>query len=92
MGQVWQAVDQILDRSVAVKLLHDEYAQDRGFVSRFRAEAHHAAAVSHPGIATVYDYGEAAMGDGAAPIPFLVMELVDGQPLSALLARQGAWG
>jgi hypothetical protein len=44
---------------VAVKLLHDEYAQDRGFVSRFRAEAHHAAAVCHPGIATVYDYGTA---------------------------------
>jgi eukaryotic-like serine/threonine-protein kinase len=37
MGQVWQAVDQVLDRPVAVKLLRDEYAQDRGFISRFRA-------------------------------------------------------
>ena len=92
MGQVWQAVDQRLDRPVAVKLLHDEYAQDRGFVGRLRTEAHHAAAVSHPGIASVYDYGQAATGDGVPPVPFLVMELVDGEPLSALLAREGCLG
>jgi serine/threonine-protein kinase len=92
MGQVWQAVDQLLDRPVAVKLLRDEYAQDHSFLSRFRAEAHHAAAVSHPGIAAVFDYGEAETADGAHPIPFLVMELVDGEPLSALLAREGRLG
>ncbi|HEU4396254.1 MAG TPA: protein kinase [Actinomycetota bacterium] len=92
MGQVWQAVDQRLDRPVAVKLLHDEYARDRWFVGRFRTEAHHAAAVSHPGIASVYDYGQAATCDGAPPVPFLVMELVDGEPLSALLAREGCLG
>jgi eukaryotic-like serine/threonine-protein kinase len=92
MGQVWQAVDQVLDRPVAVKLLRDEYAQDRGFISRFRAEAHHAAAVSHPGIASVFDYGEATSNDEAAPTAFLVMELVDGEPLSALLARERRLG
>jgi eukaryotic-like serine/threonine-protein kinase len=92
MGQVWQAVDQVLDRPVAVKLLRDEYAQDRGFISRFRAEAHHAAAVSHPGIASVFDYGEAKRADRAEPTAFLVMELVDGEPLSALLARERRLG
>jgi eukaryotic-like serine/threonine-protein kinase len=92
MGQVWQAVDEILDRSVAVKLIHDEYASDRVFVSRFRAEARHAAAVSHPGIARVLDYGEDTTADGAGSTAFLVMELVDGEPLSALLAQQGRLG
>src|SRR5215211_6818606 len=92
MGQVWQAVDEILDRSVAVKLVHDEYASDRVFVSRFRAEARHAAAVSHPGIARVLDYGEDTTADGARSTAFLVMELVDGEPLSALLAQQGRLG
>jgi hypothetical protein len=67
MGQVWQAVDQVLDRPVAVKLLRDEYAQDRSFISRFRAEAHHAAAVCRPGIASAFDYGQATTSDGAAP-------------------------
>jgi serine/threonine protein kinase len=92
MGQVWQAVDEILDRPVAVKLVRDEYASDRVFVSRFRAEARHAAAVSHPGIARVLDYGEDTTADGARSTAFLVMELVDGEPLSALLARQGRLG
>jgi serine/threonine protein kinase len=49
MGQVWQAVDEVLDRPVAVKLLRDEYTQDPSFVRRFRAEARSAAAVTHPG-------------------------------------------
>jgi eukaryotic-like serine/threonine-protein kinase len=87
MGQVWQAVDEVLGRPVAVKLLRDEYAQDPSFVRRFRAEARSAAAVTHPGIASVFDYGEVRTTDGTAPTPFLVMELVAGEPLSALLAR-----
>jgi serine/threonine-protein kinase len=92
MGQVWQAVDEVLGRPVAVKLLRDEYAQDRSFINRFRTEAHHAAAVSHPGIASVFDYGEANRAERAEPTAFLVMELVDGEPLSALLAREGRLG
>jgi eukaryotic-like serine/threonine-protein kinase len=89
MGQVWQAVDEVLGRPVAVKLLRDEYAQDPSFVGRFRAEARYAAAVAHPGIASVFDYGEVRTAEGAEPTPFLVMELVAGEPLSALLAREG---
>jgi eukaryotic-like serine/threonine-protein kinase len=92
MGQVWQAVDEVLDRPVAVKLLRDEYAHDPCFVRRLRAEARHGAAVTHPGVASVFDYGEVRTADGTAPTPFLVMELVDGEPLSWLLAREGRLG
>jgi eukaryotic-like serine/threonine-protein kinase len=92
MGQVWQAVDEVLDRPVAVKLLRDEYAHDASFVRRLRAEARYGAAVTHPGVASVFDYGEVRTTDGAAPTPFLVMELVAGEPLSWLLAREGRLG
>ena len=50
MGDVWRAVDLVLDRPVAVKLLRAEYAQDAETVARFRAEARHAANLSHPSI------------------------------------------
>jgi serine/threonine-protein kinase len=83
MGEVWAARDVVLDREVAVKLLRREYADDAGFVERFRNEARHAASLSHPGIASVYDYGEI---DGSA---YLVMELVPGEPLSVILAQRG---
>src|SRR5829696_608992 len=92
MGQVWEAVDEVLDRPVAVKLLRDEYAHDPCFVRRLRAEARYGAAVTHPGIASVFDYGEVRTTDGTAPTPFLVMELVAGEPLSWLLAREGRLG
>ena len=82
MGEVWRAADLVLDRPVAVKLLPAGYAQHAETLARFRAEARHAAAVSHPGIAQVYDYGDASDGQP----PFLVMELVDGRPLTQLLA------
>src|SRR4029450_9276858 len=75
-------------RPVAVKLLRDEYAQDPSFVRRLRAEARYAAAVTHPGGASIFDYGEVTTY-GAQPTAFLVMELIDGEPLSALLAREG---
>ncbi len=83
MGEVWRAEDQLLGRSVAVKVLRPEYADDADFLTRFRAEARHTAGLSHPGIAGVFDYGE--VGDTS----YLVMELVDGEPLSDLLAREG---
>jgi serine/threonine protein kinase len=81
MGEVWQATDQVIGRTVALKILKDEYMGDPGFLERFRAEARHAALVNHEGIANVFDYGEE---DGSA---FLVMELVPGEPLSAILDR-----
>jgi serine/threonine-protein kinase len=89
MGQVWRANDEILGRAVAVKLLRGEYASDPEFVDRFRAEARRTAALSHPGIASVFDYGETGDPDAEGTIAYLVMELVEGEPLSALLAREG---
>ncbi|MHB1597117.1 MAG: serine/threonine-protein kinase, partial [Streptosporangiaceae bacterium] len=80
MGEVWAGRDTVLDREVAVKLLRAEYAEHGETLARFRDEARHAAAVVHPGIAQVYDYGE-------DPQPFLVMELVHGPSLAAVLAR-----
>lgn len=86
MGKVWAAHDTVLDREVAVKVLKDEYADDRHFRDRFAAEARHAARLQHPNVAAVLDYGELPTSDEhPTPRPFLVMELVDGDPLSALL-------
>ncbi len=87
MGEVWRAVDQVLGRDVAVKVLKPEYTSDPGFLDRFRAEARHTAALAHPNIAAVYDYGETT--DGGRESAYLVMELVPGEPLSDELARQG---
>jgi serine/threonine-protein kinase len=86
MGEVWRASDTVLGRQVAVKLLKSEYADNATFRSRFETEARHAASLHHPGVAAVYDFGEAQPGDvSGVARPYLVMELVDGQPLSALL-------
>ena len=91
MGQVWRAHDRLLGRPVAVKVLRSEYTGDPLFRARFRAEAHHAAGLSHPNIAAVYDYGEEDALDGSGEcLAYLVMELVEGESLSAVLARTGA--
>ena len=82
MGEVWQATDLVIGRTVAIKILKDEYLGDPGFLERFRAEARHAALVNHEGIANVFDYGEE---DGSA---YLVMELVPGEALSSVLERE----
>jgi eukaryotic-like serine/threonine-protein kinase len=82
VGEVWRAVDAVLGRPVAVKLLRGEYAQHPEIVARLRAEARHAGSLSHPGIAQVYDYGEADPPHS----PYLVMELVDGPSLAGALA------
>ncbi|WP_107772979.1 serine/threonine-protein kinase [Nocardioides sediminis] len=86
MGEVWRGTDTVLSRPVAIKVLKPEYADDALFRTRFETEARHAASLHHPGIAGVFDFGEAAPVDGSTtPRPFLVMELVEGQPLSNLL-------
>lgn len=84
MGVVWRATDLRLNRTVAVKVLKHEYADDPQFRTRFDTEARNAAALQHPGIAAVFDYSSDPGGTAA---PYLVMELVDGQPLSALLTQ-----
>lgn len=81
MGEVWQAYDETLGRPVAVKVLRDEFVGDSGFLARFRTEARNSAALSHPNIATLLDYGEQG---GSA---YLVQELIAGEPLSDVLER-----
>ncbi|MBB3086339.1 serine/threonine-protein kinase [Geodermatophilus sabuli] len=88
MGQVWRARDLLLDRAVAVKVLRSEYTGDPTFLARFRAEAQLTARLVHPHIAALHDYGEGTATDGE-PLAYLVMELVEGESLAALLAREG---
>jgi serine/threonine-protein kinase len=85
MATVWEAHDEVLDRRVAVKLLHPQFASDPEFVERFRREARAAAALSHPNIVAIFDVGE----DAETHVPFLVMELVDGGNLKDRI-RQAA--
>jgi eukaryotic-like serine/threonine-protein kinase len=75
MASVWLAQDEVLVRQVAVKLIDDDLASDPSFRERFREEARAAAALSHPHIVTVHDYGES---DG---FPYIVMELLTGATL-----------
>ncbi|BCZ21668.1 serine/threonine-protein kinase [Mycobacterium senriense] len=88
MGQVWEAVDSRLGRRVAVKVLKQEFSQDPEFIERFRAEARISAMLNHPGIAAVHDYGESQL-DGEGRTAYLVMELVNGEPLNSVLKRTG---
>jgi serine/threonine-protein kinase len=88
MGQVWEGIDSRLGRRVAIKVLKAEYSTDPEFVERFRAEARTVAMLNHPGIASVYDYGETEM-DGEGRTAYLVMELVNGEPLNSVLKRTG---
>lgn len=90
MGEVWEAADTRLDRLVAVKVLKPELCGDAEFLHRFRTEARTTASLNHPGIAGVHDYGEtAAVPDGPQDTAYLVMELVEGEPLAAIIARMG---
>jgi len=90
MGEVWRGRDDVLGREVAVKVLRRAYADDPVFLQRFRAEARHTANLSHPNIAAVYDFGEGDVDKPGEPgSPFLVMEHVPGEPLSALISREG---
>ncbi len=86
MGQVWEAVDNRLGRRVAVKVLKSEFSSDPEFIERFRAEARTTAMLNHPGIASVHDYGESQM-NGEGRTAYLVMELVNGEPLNSVLKR-----
>ena len=83
MADVYLAEDQELGRRVAVKILHQRYANDEQFVERFRREATHAAGLSHPNIVSIFDRGEA---DGSY---FIVMEYVEGKTLKELIRGRG---
>jgi serine/threonine-protein kinase len=83
MADVWLAEDQELGRKVAIKILHERYANDPQFVERFRREATHAAGLSHPNVVSIYDRGEA---EGSY---YIVMEYVEGRTLKELIVTRG---
>jgi len=85
MSEVWRATDELLGRPVAVKALASPLAADPAMRSGVRQEARAAARLTHPNVTQVYDYGEATVGDGT--LPYLVMELVDGQNLADRLSH-----
>jgi eukaryotic-like serine/threonine-protein kinase len=81
MADVWCADDRMLDRQVALKFLHERFAQDEQFIERFRREASAAAGLQHPNIVGVYDRGE---HEGRH---YIAMEYVEGASLKDLIAR-----
>ena len=83
MSSVYRAHDRLLERTVAIKILHEHYSRDADYVERFRREARAAARVQHPNIVTVIDRGQA---DGHQ---FIVFEYVDGENLKQLIEREG---
>jgi beta-lactam-binding protein with PASTA domain/tRNA A-37 threonylcarbamoyl transferase component Bud32 len=83
MAEVFRARDIRLDRIVGIKTLRDDLARDQTFQARFRREAQSAASLNHPSIVAVYDTGEDMVGGN--PVPYIVMEFVDGRTLRDLL-------
>ncbi|MEV0947012.1 Stk1 family PASTA domain-containing Ser/Thr kinase [Rhodococcus sp. NPDC049939] len=87
MSEVHLARDVRLSRDVAIKVLRADLARDPTFYLRFRREAQNAAALNHPAIVAVYDTGEAETDAG--PLPYIVMEYVDGETLRDIVRRDG---
>src|SRR5215831_3674015 len=81
MGEVYRATDTRLGREIAVKILPEEFSQNRDRLRRFENEARAAAALSHPNVLVVYDVGTY---DG---VPYVVTELLEGETLGARLKR-----
>jgi len=84
MADVFEAEDTLLNRSVAVKILHANFASDDAFVARFRREAQAAANLSHPNIVAIYDWGK------DSGTYFMVMELIQGRTLRQIVKTEGA--
>lgn len=83
MGDVWRGTDEVLGRTVAVKILLSSLLAEPGFAARFRDEARTMATINHPGVVNVYDYGT------DQGVTYLIMEYVEGDALSKTLARVG---
>ncbi|MBN1192227.1 MAG: Stk1 family PASTA domain-containing Ser/Thr kinase [Coriobacteriia bacterium] len=83
MADVYKAVDEVLGRTVAIKVLHPRYASDPNFVARFRQEAQSAANLSHPNIVNMYDWGR------EGETYYIVMEYVNGTDLKTLVTQNG---
>src|SRR6202171_2414756 len=92
MSTVYRAFDTVLERAVAIKLMHREIASDSDQLERFRREARSVAQLSHPHIVTVIDAGEELSPDGQHPgvsTPYIVLEYVEGETLKDLIRREG---
>ena len=87
MSEVHKARDLRLGRDVAIKVLRADLARDPTFYLRFKREAQNAAALNHPAIVAVYDTGEAEIDGG--PLPYIVMEYVDGETLRDIVRGKG---
>ena len=83
MADVYKAQDRLLDRPVAVKILHAQFQSDEEFIEKFHREAQAAARLSHPNIVNIYDVG--ASGDDH----YIVMEYVPGRTLKELIQQRG---
>ncbi len=83
MGDVWKGTDEVLGRTVAVKVLLAALVAEPGFAQRFRDEARTMATINHPGVVNVYDYGS------DQGVTYLIMEFIDGDALSKTLSRVG---
>ncbi|MEV4537058.1 serine/threonine-protein kinase [Asanoa sp. NPDC049518] len=88
MGEVWRASDEVLGRTVAVKVLHPRAVGDPGFSARFRGEARTMATLRHPGVVDVYDFGEDTDPDDKTVV-YLVMGFVDGESLAQRIKAAG---
>ncbi|BCY05458.1 serine/threonine-protein kinase [Actinoplanes sp. L3-i22] len=89
MSVVWRGFDETLGREVAVKVLAPQLATDRTFRDRLRQEALAAARLCHPHITGIYDFGEALLSEHLT-VPYVVMELNDGESVGARIGRQGS--
>src|SRR3984893_12366276 len=88
----YRAFDTVLERAVAIKLMHREIASDSDQLERFRREARSVAQLCHPHIVTMIDAGEELSADGQHPgvsTPYIVLEYVDGETLKDLIRREG---
>ncbi len=90
MSTVYRAFDTVLERAVAIKLMHREIAADSDQLERFRREARSVARLNHPHIVTVIDAGEEPSEDGDGGTPYIVLEYVEGETLKQLIRREGS--
>ncbi|GAA0480839.1 hypothetical protein Ade02nite_55960 [Paractinoplanes deccanensis] len=88
MGEVWRGIDRMLHRAIAVKVVLPNLMADPEFLTRFRSEARMMAALRHPGIVQVYDYGENAVAGGGR-MDYMVMEFIEGTPLAKQIQQAG---
>jgi len=83
-GTVYRAVQELIGREVAVKVLHDYLVSDDEFIKRFKQEAKASSRLNHPNIITIYDFGVIPQGGGR---PYIAMDLLNGTPLSDFIAE-----